>query len=125
MEEGSNQVRRPPTANELKQLKIVQAHKSFRILVISATVFGCVWKIVDGLVKLLDKPPWVTALTAFLAVLGATVVQTPLLYRVTVYVRRFTRRAVSWNSKLEELIDKTRTSSGLTDEGEDAEARKQ
>jgi len=116
---GKSPEQKSPTGNELRYLSIEETHRTIRTCAICLTVGVSVWKIVDGVVKLLDKPPWVTVLTSLIAVLSVACVQTPLLYHVSRSVRKFTRRAVSRNSELEALLDPNRTSSGLTSEGED------
>jgi hypothetical protein len=104
-----------------KQIAVEEWHRTIRFLGVCCTVAVCVWKISDAVVKIMDKPPWLVALTTIIAVLLSGFVQTPVLYGVLTYVRKWTRETLARQSQAEQAIDPERSSSGLTHEGGDPE----
>lgn len=75
------------------------------------------WIITNGVVKLTEKPPWVAVVSALIAALGAGAIQTPLLLRVRFYVRDWTERNLSRQSRREAEQDPGRSSSGMLPDG--------
>lgn len=115
---------RSPTSNELARLRIEQAHQTARTLIITVGVVVATWIVADAVVKLMDEPPWLTALSCVIAaVLGGTV-QTPLMVGAFRYIQGWTRRNIARQSRFEAEVDPGRTTSGMNDDGTDpAEAK--
>jgi hypothetical protein len=123
--ERANRIEKTPGAPKTPRRKAVtriaveEWHRTARFYGMLTALTVCVWKISDAVVKIMDKPAWLSGLIAVLTLLGATGAPSALLFRVVVYVRRWTREHVARESRLEQTIDAKRTSSGLTYEGTD------
>lgn len=108
-----------PTKNQLKRLSIEEWHRTGRTIVISGAVVGCVYIGAGAVVKLMDKPPWLAALSAVLAVIGAGGVQTPIIIRYRKYIQDWTRKNLTLIAQMQSRQDPRRTSSGLQEDGTD------
>ncbi len=115
--DGPKRKRNPPV--DVRITQTVEMHRSLRLGIVCLCIVLCVWKIADCVVKLKDEPPSVKITLAILAALTALVSQTPLLWRVVVRVRRFTRDTVGRLTRLEQAEDPGRTSSDLLPDGTD------
>lgn len=113
--------RDPPkvTANDLKKYGIEQRHRTIRIAVITAGIVACTYFLADAVVKIMERPWWEAAAAVLIACVGAGVAQTPLLLRVRIYVRNWTKRTLSRQSQIESMKDPHRTSSGMREDGTD------
>lgn len=109
--------RKPPVDVRIVQTR--ELHRTLRVLIICTLIGVCVWKISDAVVDLMDKPPWLVALSTLLSVFGAAFAQTPTFWFVFYRVRKFTRETVSRRSEIEASIDPERTSSDLREDGTD------
>jgi hypothetical protein len=102
-------------------LAVEQWHQTIRLAMILVFVGVVVWKISDAVVIIMQKPPWLVALSTVISVLFMTGVQSTVFWRVVVYIRKWTKTHIARESRLEQLLDRNRTSSGLTSEGGDPE----
>jgi hypothetical protein len=117
--EKANQARKPVRKKRSRRIAVEEWHRTIRLGMVLAAIAVCVWKISDAVVKIMEKPPWLVALSTILSIFFAAGIQSPLFYGVVMFIKKWTREHVARESRLEELIDKNRASSGLTTEGTD------
>ena len=102
------------TSNDVKLAHVVEREKTIRIVWIGLFVTIGLVAIVVGVVKALDKPPWLTAMIAIIgALIGPSGVITVILRTRKKYVDKTHRRTV----ELEERLDRQRESSQSIDTG--------
>lgn len=106
-----------PTDNQVKTLAIEQRHRTIRTFVIGGWITASIWIITNGVVKLMDKPPWVAGLTVLVGALGAGAIQTPLFIRVRRFIKAWTRRNLDRVSRLESSRNPSRSTSGMNEDG--------
>ena len=108
---------------DVRITRTVELHKTIRLIAVCTLIGVCVWKISDSIVRLKDEKPSVKITLAILAAVTAWGSQTPLLWRVVVRVRRFTRETIGRLTRIEQTVDPQRTSSDLLPDGTDPPER--
>lgn len=73
----------------------------------------------NGLVQIMNKPPWLVAVTALIALAGSFIAPSILSLRTTAYIQSWTIRNLSRQSKIEKELDPGRSSSRLRRDGSD------
>ena len=95
--------------------------KTARFFMIIVGVVAGAWILMDGIVRILEKPPWIQALGMVLGFLTTLIAPSVVIYHYRRSIQKFTIAKVSRLRDFETQKDPSRTSSGLGKDGSDAQ----
>jgi hypothetical protein len=97
----------------LTTIKTQERYRTARTTIICGTILGGVWIVGDVIVRVMDQPPWLQALT----ILAGAVIPSGLMWRMVARFRFYMANDHKRRVELEAVVDAARTSSNISPEG--------